>query len=192
MARRTAWPFTRALRGHAKSQPRAPWRLPAKPNASPSSREPWRTFLHYDSDTRVLSSRPIKGTIARAGADAAEASNLRADPKERAEHTMIVDLVRNDLGRLADVRIGACRGPDGRRALREVGASCLPPSHAAYLVTAASKTSFDATFPPGSVDRHSKKFEPSRSSRPSNPIHAACIAGPSDTSARNGGPLILR
>ncbi len=49
-------------------------------------------------------SGPIKGTVPRTGdgaADAAAAARLAADPKERAEHTMIVDLVRNDLGRIA-------------------------------------------------------------------------------------------
>lgn len=47
---------------------------------------------------------PIKGTRARARdaqADAAAAAELRASVKDRAEHVMIVDLVRNDLGRLA-------------------------------------------------------------------------------------------
>ena len=48
-------------------------------------------------------SRPIAGTRPR-GADAAEdealAEDLLADPKERAEHVMLVDLARNDLGRV--------------------------------------------------------------------------------------------
>jgi len=47
---------------------------------------------------------PIKGTRARraeAGADAAARKQLRTDAKERAEHVMIVDLERNDLGRVA-------------------------------------------------------------------------------------------
>ena len=49
-------------------------------------------------------SEPIKGSAQLTGdaaLDAATAAALLADPKERAEHTMIVDLVRNDLGRLA-------------------------------------------------------------------------------------------
>lgn len=48
---------------------------------------------------RTASTRPIAGTYPR-GAGAGEA--LLLDPKERAEHTMIVDLERNDLGRTAD------------------------------------------------------------------------------------------
>jgi anthranilate synthase component 1 len=48
--------------------------------------------------------RPIAGTLPR-GADAAEddahAARLLADPKENAEHVMLVDLARNDLGRVA-------------------------------------------------------------------------------------------
>jgi anthranilate synthase component I len=50
-----------------------------------------------------LETRPIAGTRPR-GADAAEdrrlAAELLADAKERAEHTMLVDLGRNDLGRI--------------------------------------------------------------------------------------------
>jgi anthranilate/para-aminobenzoate synthase component I len=52
---------------------------------------------------RVVESRPIAGTFRRpaSAADlAATAAALRADPKERAEHLMLVDLIRNDLGRV--------------------------------------------------------------------------------------------
>jgi anthranilate/para-aminobenzoate synthase component I len=51
-----------------------------------------------------LWSEPIKGStllVGDAELDASAAAALLADPKERAEHTMIVDLVRNDLGRVA-------------------------------------------------------------------------------------------
>jgi anthranilate synthase component 1 len=54
---------------------------------------------------RHVSTRPIAGTRPR-GADAAEdvsiAEGLLADEKERAEHVMLVDLGRNDLGRVCE------------------------------------------------------------------------------------------
>ena len=48
--------------------------------------------------------RPIAGTRRRGatpGEDAALAEELLADPKERAEHVMLIDLGRNDVGRIA-------------------------------------------------------------------------------------------
>ncbi|MEZ5656752.1 MAG: anthranilate synthase component I [Sphingobium sp.] len=49
--------------------------------------------------------RPIAGTRPRgknAGEDAANKASLLADPKERAEHLMLLDLGRNDVGRVAE------------------------------------------------------------------------------------------
>ena len=54
---------------------------------------------------RTASLRPIAGTRPRgadAAADTALATDLLADPKERAEHVMLVDLGRNDLGRVCE------------------------------------------------------------------------------------------
>jgi para-aminobenzoate synthetase len=59
-------------------------------------------FLRVDRK-RCVESKPIKGTAPRAAhpvEDAYRAAALRADAKERAENLMIVDLVRNDLGRV--------------------------------------------------------------------------------------------
>jgi anthranilate synthase component 1 len=50
-----------------------------------------------------VEARPIAGTTARGatpGEDSALAAALSADAKERAEHVMLVDLARNDLGRV--------------------------------------------------------------------------------------------
>ncbi|MDQ3246805.1 MAG: aminodeoxychorismate synthase component I [Pseudomonadota bacterium] len=53
----------------------------------------------------TVEARPMKGTAARgadAAADAVAIAALRADPKQRAENLMIVDLLRNDLARIAE------------------------------------------------------------------------------------------
>lgn len=54
---------------------------------------------------RHVSTRPIAGTRSRgahAGEDERIAQELMEDPKERAEHVMLVDLGRNDLGRVCE------------------------------------------------------------------------------------------
>lgn len=62
--------------------------------------------LFFRLDGRRLSSRPMKGTAARAvcqADDLAQAAWLRASEKNRAENVMIVDMVRNDMGRVAEL-----------------------------------------------------------------------------------------
>jgi len=54
----------------------------------------------------VMTVRPIAGTRARGRTpdeDAAHEMELLGDPKERAEHVMLIDLGRNDVGRVADI-----------------------------------------------------------------------------------------
>jgi anthranilate synthase component I len=61
--------------------------------------------VHVRLEGRTASLRPIAGTRPRGGSpaeDAVQEKELLADPKERAEHVMLVDLGRNDLGRVCD------------------------------------------------------------------------------------------
>lgn len=110
------------------------------------------SFLHL-SHARVMSTRPIKGTICRS-ADRREdeklKKHLQQDEKERAENLMIVDLMRNDLGRLA--KYGSMDVPQ----LRVVETF----SHVHHLVSEvrgilkARQDGYDLlcqTLPPGSV-----------------------------------------
>jgi para-aminobenzoate synthetase / 4-amino-4-deoxychorismate lyase len=62
--------------------------------------------LFFRIDAGRIVTRPMKGTMPR-GMDAAEdiqaALRLQSDEKNRSEHVMIVDLLRNDLGRICNV-----------------------------------------------------------------------------------------
>ncbi|MET3724984.1 aminodeoxychorismate synthase component I [Sphingomonas trueperi] len=60
--------------------------------------------LFFTLEDGTLTARPMKGTAPRdvdPAIDAALAQELATDPKQRAENLMIVDLMRNDLGRVA-------------------------------------------------------------------------------------------
>ncbi|MCY7049914.1 aminodeoxychorismate synthase component I [Streptococcus parasanguinis] len=62
--------------------------------------------LFFEQDDRLLTTRPMKGTTRRGltnQADLQEAAWLKADPKNRAENMMIVDLLRNDMNRISEI-----------------------------------------------------------------------------------------
>ena len=105
-------------------------------------------FLEVEPRSRRLRSSPIKGTAALSSGPEGLAE-LRQSPKERAELTMIVDLVRNDLGRVAVP--GTVKA--GEREVRVCGDLW----HAEQTVEADLAQHHDAVdavsaaFPPGSV-----------------------------------------
>jgi len=69
--------------------------------------------LFFRIDGRRITTRPMKGTARRgrwSAEDEAVAARLRGSVKDRAENAMIVDLLRNDMGRVA--RTGSVRWSD--------------------------------------------------------------------------------
>jgi len=109
--------------------------------------------IHVRAQNGKVDIRPIAGTRPR-GADKtqddANAADLLADPKERAEHLMLVDLARNDVGRIA--KFGSVEVTDFMTIERY--------SHVMHIVSNvegtlhADKNAYDvmrATFPAGTV-----------------------------------------
>jgi para-aminobenzoate synthetase / 4-amino-4-deoxychorismate lyase len=69
--------------------------------------------LWVETRNGQATTRPMKGTVARGADEASDRGardTLAADPKQRAENVMIVDLLRNDLARIS--RAGTVRVPD--------------------------------------------------------------------------------
>jgi anthranilate synthase component 1 len=109
--------------------------------------------IHVRCEDHKVEIRPIAGTRRRGrtpAEDAALEKELLADPKERAEHVMLVDLARNDIGRVCD--FGSVQVRDLMIIERY--------SHVMHIVSSvegklsAGKTPYDlmrATFPAGTV-----------------------------------------
>ena len=109
--------------------------------------------LHVLVTSDLAEVRPIAGTRPRsrtAEEDARNAAELLADPKKRAEHVMLIDLARNDLGRIAE--IGSVR-VTGQMVVERYGHVIPIGSHVVARL-GKDKTSYDvmrATFPAGTV-----------------------------------------
>ncbi|MSU46597.1 MAG: anthranilate synthase component I [Lacunisphaera sp.] len=109
--------------------------------------------VHVRLTGRKVEIRPIAGTRPRGSTPAGDAAleeELLADEKERAEHLMLVDLARNDIGRVCTY--GSIKVPEFMTTERY--------SHVMHIVSqvegqlAPDRTAFDlmrATFPAGTV-----------------------------------------
>ncbi len=109
--------------------------------------------IHIRCEDRKVEIRPIAGTRRRGKnveEDSALEKELLADPKERAEHVMLVDLARNDLGRVCEY--GSVQVKDLMTTERY--------SHVMHIVSqvegklSGDKTPYDlmrATFPAGTL-----------------------------------------
>ncbi len=109
--------------------------------------------IHVRCEERQVEIRPIAGTRRRGATEAEDKAleqELLADPKERAEHVMLVDLARNDLGRVCD--FGTVKVKDLMTIERY--------SHVMHIVSqvegrlSAERTPYDlmrATFPAGTL-----------------------------------------
>ena len=109
--------------------------------------------VHVRLTDSLVEIRPIAGTRRRGetpAEDAANAEDLLADPKERAEHLMLVDLARNDVGRIAE--FGSVKVSDFMTVEKY--------SHVMHIVShvsgklAGGRSAYDvmrATFPAGTV-----------------------------------------
>lgn len=110
-------------------------------------------FLTFDPASRLIETRPIKGTRPRhvdPAQDQALADELSASTKDRAENLMIVDLMRNDLARAAvpgSVQVERLfeveHHPTVHHLVSTVVAKARPEVEVADIL--------EATFPPGSI-----------------------------------------
>lgn len=134
------------------------------------------TFLRVDGRSATI--RPIKGTrprLAQPDADQAQRAELEGSAKDRAEHVMIVDLERNDLGRVA---------VPGSVRVQELAATEAHPTvwHLTSTVTAQLRAGLrwdellTATFPCGSVTGAPKRMAVERT-RALEPVRRGVYCG---------------
>lgn len=112
-------------------------------------------FLHYDASSRLVRTRPMKGTRRSLN----QHDELWSSDKERAELHMIVDLMRNDLSRVCTV--GSVRVASPRTIEHHGATTPTDPGTIILQATATVEgtlnhdTNLDAllaaTFPPGSI-----------------------------------------
>jgi para-aminobenzoate synthetase component 1 len=137
------------LAAHSGSAYGAYWQMDDRAVVSNSP----ELFLTFDPLSRLIETRPIKGTRPRhedAAQDQALASELADSAKDRAENLMIVDLMRNDLARVAV--------PGSVRVERLFEVETHPTVHHLVSTVVASANSavsaadvLEASFPPGSI-----------------------------------------
>jgi len=152
--------ITRKFSGEFASAPSSAQLFAKLHEASPS---PYSVFMRLPDGKEMLSSspelfmkgdasgrletRPIKGTL---GLSQGSADDLLASEKDKAENLMIVDLMRNDLSRVADmgsVEVPALCEVDSFKTLHHMSSTVTAQKRDNVSVLDAIK----ASFPPGSM-----------------------------------------
>jgi para-aminobenzoate synthetase/4-amino-4-deoxychorismate lyase len=141
------------------------WRLPGRALASASPER----FLSIEG--RSVEVHPVKGTRPRGAdprADAALAAELAASVKERSEHVMIVDLERNDLGRVCmtgtvtvDPLFEVVTTPYCHQLVSRVKGELRPDAGMADLLAAAFPCGSVTGAPKIAAMQHIERLEPS-------------------------------
>jgi len=142
--------LTARFRGRPAAAPAVPTQAPMAAWLHDSELALWSAspelFLRFDLAARTVGTAPIKGTVAAGTAG----RRLAADPKEHAEHTMIVDMARNDLSRVCVP--GSVRVPAPLALLRLSYATHLVSTVEGRLAPAVTiRDVLAATLPPASV-----------------------------------------